>query len=160
MENKPKSAAPAESIAGRSVNRRDFMTVAAVGLGGAALHLTGCGGDSPTGGNGGNGDGNGGNGGGGPQADVVIEMENIAFVAPDGGDAVTIQLGQTVGWVNRDGVAHTATSNEEPAGGIAFDSGLLSNAETFVFEPNVVGTWVYFCEVHPAQMAGATIVVE
>ncbi|MEJ2336562.1 MAG: hypothetical protein P8Y10_14090 [Gemmatimonadales bacterium] len=157
MENKPRSGNPGESIAGRSVDRRDFITVAAAGLGGAALYLTGCGGDSPTGGNGGNG---GSNGGGGPQADVVIEMENIAFVAPDGGDAVTIQLGQTVGWVNRDGVAHTATSNEEPAGGTAFDSGLLSNAETFVFEPNVVGTWVYFCEVHPAQMAGATIVVE
>lgn len=160
MENRHESGNPDQTHAGRSVDRRDFMVLAAAGLGGAALYLTGCGGDSPTGGNGGNGGNGGGNGGGGPDADVVIEMENIAFVAPDGGDAVTIQLGQTVGWVNRDGIAHTATSNQEPDGGTAFDSGLLSNGETFVFEPNVVGTWVYFCEVHPAQMAGATIVVQ
>ena len=28
-----------------------------------------------------------------------------------------------------------------------------------MFEPNVTGTWVYHCEVHPAQMQGATITV-
>jgi plastocyanin len=24
----------------------------------------------------------------------------------------------------------------------------------------VAGTWTYFCEVHPAQMAGATVTVQ
>ncbi len=86
-------------------------------------------------------------------------MENIAFVAPDGSDDVTIQLGQTVGWINRDNVQHTATSDQVPAGGNTLDSGLLSNGESFVFEPNVRGTWVYHCEVHPIDMAGATITV-
>ena len=89
----------------------------------------------------------------------MIEMENIAFVAPDGSDDVTIQLGQTVGWINRDNVPHNPTSDQVPAGGNAFSSGLLSNGESFVFEPNVTGTWVYFCQVHPAQMRGATITV-
>ena len=81
-------------------------------------------------------------------------MQNIAFVPDD----VTITLGQSVEWVNLDqGIQHTATSNEVPAGGDTFDSGLLSTNETFVFTPNVTGTWVYHCEVHPADMAGATI---
>ena len=148
-----------ESSAESSVDRRTFLVFA--GLGGAAVFLVGCGGDGPTGGGGDGGDDGGGDDGGGElDADVVVEMENIAFNAPGGGDDVTIQLGQTVGWVNRDNVQHTATSSQVPGGGNAFDSGLLSNAGTFIFEPNVRGTWVYFCEVHPNDMVGATIVVE
>ena len=143
-----------------SVGRREFLGFLGGTLGGAAFYLVGCGSD-PTGGGGGDGgdDGGGDGGGGGPNADVVIEMENIAFNAPGGGDRVEIQLGQTVGWVNRDNVQHTATSTALPQGGDSFDSGLLSNGGTFVFEPNVRGTWVYRCDVHPAQMKDATIVV-
>jgi plastocyanin len=90
---------------------------------------------------------------------VTVNMQNIAFVAPDGSDDVTIPLGASVEWVNLDSVSHTATSDDVPAGGNAFDSGLLSLNETFVFTPNVTGTWVYHCEVHPTQMDGATITV-
>ncbi len=87
-------------------------------------------------------------------------MQNIAFVTPDGSDDVTIELGQSVEWVNLDqGIQHTATSTEEPAGGNAFDSELLNTDDRFVFTPNVSGTWVYHCEVHPIDMAGATITV-
>jgi plastocyanin len=152
------SKTSSESSVDSSVDRRTFVAF----LGGAAVFLVGCSSD-PTGGGGNGGDDGGGDGGGGggePNADVVVEMENIAFNAPGGGDDVTIQLGQTVGWVNRDNVQHTATSSQEPDGGNEFDSDLLSNGETFIFEPNVTGTWVYFCEVHPNQMVGATIVVQ
>ena len=87
-------------------------------------------------------------------------MQNIAYVAPDGSDDVTIELGQSVEWVNLDqGIQHTATSNQEPAGGDVIDSPFLNTNETFVFTPNVTGTWVYFCQVHPNDMAGATITV-
>ncbi len=135
-----------------SIDRRAFLGFLGGALGGAAFYLVGCGGSDPTG-------SGGGDGGGGPNADVVVEMENIAFNAPGGGDGVEIQLGQTVGWVNRDNVQHTATSTSLPQGGNSFDSGLLSNGGTFVFEPNVRGTWVYHREVHPAEMRDATIVV-
>ena len=132
-----------------SVDRREFLAF----LGSGAVYLVGCSGEAS-----------------GPSppppppppdvsADVVIEMENIAFVAPDGSDDVTIQLGQTVGWINRDNVPHDPTSDQVPAGGNAFNSPLLSNGESFVFEPNVMGTWVYHCAVHPNDMAGATITV-
>lgn len=96
-----------------------------------------------------------------PSGDVVVEIENIAFVAPDGSDVVTIQLGSTVTWVNRDqGIVHTVTSTDVPVGGDSFDSGLLVTDATFVFEPNVKGTWIYRCEVHPGDMFDAKIIVQ
>ncbi len=89
-------------------------------------------------------------------------MVNIAFVAPDGSDDVTIQLGETVRWTNNEAapIPHTATSTTVPAGGDSFDSGTLNQGDTFDFTPNVTGTWVYFCEVHPVDMVDATIIVE
>ncbi len=48
----------------------------------------------------------------------------------------------------------------EPPGGNAFQATPLSNGQSFVFEPNVRGTWQYHCEIHPAQMANAKINVE
>jgi plastocyanin len=91
---------------------------------------------------------------------VTVTMQSIAFVAPGGGDDVTIQLGDTVRWVNQESVQHTVTSTSVPAGGASFDSGLLSLSQTFTFVPGTRGEWVYFCEVHPAQMSNARITVE
>ena len=87
-------------------------------------------------------------------------MQNIAFVAPDGTDAVTVPIGTTIEWRNMDGVQHTATATDTPAGGTAFDTGLIpAGGSSEPFTPAVTGTWTYFCEVHPSQMAGATITV-
>jgi adhesin/invasin len=91
---------------------------------------------------------------------VQVDMLGIAFVAPGGGDDITILLGDTVRWVNRDAVQHTATSTSVPVGGTPFDSGLLSQGQAFSFVPGVRGTWVYFCVVHPATMRDARIVVQ
>lgn len=91
---------------------------------------------------------------------VTVTMQNTAFNAPGGGDDVTILLGDAVRWVNADAVSHTATSNQEPAGGSTFDSGLLNQNGEFEFVPDVRGVWEYFCEVHPVLMAGARITVE
>ena len=91
---------------------------------------------------------------------VTVNMQGIAFVAPGGGDDITIMLGDTVVWVNQDAVQHTATSNSVPGGGMSFDSGLLSQGQSFTFVPNARGEWVYFCEVHPGIMLDARITVE
>ena len=90
---------------------------------------------------------------------ALVKMESIAFVSPQGGDALTVPVGTTVEWVNLDAVAHTVTSTDVPAGGAAFDSGLMGQGERFQFTPMVEGTWTYFCEVHPGVMLGATITV-
>lgn len=95
---------------------------------------------------------------------LVIEMRGIAFVDPTGGTnqnaEATVAVGDTVEWVNRDAVQYTATSNIEPPGGAAFDSGLMSTGQRFRFVPGVAGTWEYFCEVHPGIMLGATITAQ
>ncbi len=91
---------------------------------------------------------------------VLVDMLNIAFVAPGGGDQVTIMLGDTVRWTNQDNVQHTATSTSVPAGASGFASGLLNLGGSFSFVPTRRGDWVYFCEVHPAQMQGAIITVQ
>ena len=112
-------------------------------------------GDGMSGGNG----GGGGDGGTGPQV-VTIDMQNIAFLAPGGGDAVTVMLGDTIRWVNLDNVPHTATTTSVPAGGNSFASGILNNGGVFKFVPNVLGDWVYLCEIHPTIMRDARITVE
>ncbi len=94
---------------------------------------------------------------------IVVDMVNIAFVAPGGGDDVTISLGDTIVWTNSETTAiqHTATSTSVPAGGNSFDTGLLGPGQTSQpFVPNVRGSWTYFCEVHPTIMVAATITIQ
>lgn len=104
--------------------------------------------------------GGGGTGGGGTGSTVTVNMQGSAFVGPGGTDAIVVNLGDTVRWVNNDGVAHNATSTAVPAGGNTFASGNLGTGASFQFVPNVTGTWTYRCSIHPATMSGATIVVQ
>jgi plastocyanin len=91
---------------------------------------------------------------------LVIEMDRTAFVAPNGTDEVTIPLGATVEFVNRDAMQHTATGSSMPPGTPMLNSGLMNQGDRYQYTPTVAGTWVYFCQVHPVLMAGATITVE
>jgi plastocyanin len=95
-----------------------------------------------------------------PPQTVVVEIQNNEFNAPGGGDAVTILLGDAVQWLNRDTDPHTATSDSEPEGGSAFDSGDIIQNGTFTFTANVRGRWTYHCRYHEVSMAGAQINVE
>ena len=90
---------------------------------------------------------------------VTVEMSGTAFVAPGGGDMVTVLLGDEIEWVNRDAVLHTATSTSVPAGGAVFASANLATGATFTFTPAVEGIWVYLCLVHPTVMLDARITV-
>ena len=88
---------------------------------------------------------------------VTIEMHRIAYVAPTASDLVTIKLGESVRWVNRDGTRHTATSDSVPPGGKGFSTGWLEPGGEYVFRPNVTGTWVYSCLQYPDRMSGARL---
>lgn len=156
-------------VARRSVGRRaaGFGHGAAVFL--AALLLLACGGGAPSGPSG----GGGGSGAGAPSAGdagdgtddesahdprtVTIEMYRISYVAPTASDIVTIKLGESVRWVNRDGTRHTATSDSVPPGGKGFSTGWLEPGGEYVFRPNVTGTWVYSCLQYPDRMSGARL---
>lgn len=67
---------------------------------------------------------------------------------------VTIQVGGKVTWQNEDAAPHTATADDG-----SFDTGTIEEgkikSETF----KQVGTYSYFCEIHPA-MHGTVEVVE
>ena len=71
---------------------------------------------------------------------------------------VSINVGDTVTWVNDDTAAHTATSGspvDGPSG--VFDSSLVMAGSSFSFTFNEAGTYHYFCMVHP-WMRGEVIV--
>lgn len=91
---------------------------------------------------------------------VQVDIQFFAFVAPGGGDDITIMLGDTVTWVNLDATAHTASSTDTPTGGTPFDSGSMSQNDTFSYVPDIRGEWVYRCDFHPVQMSNARITVQ
>lgn len=79
---------------------------------------------------------------------VEVEIEDFAYVP----GTVTIKVGTTVTWTNKDSVGHTATSDD----GI-FDSGMLSKGSSYSYTFTTAGTFGYFCTPHPYMVA--TIVV-
>jgi len=71
---------------------------------------------------------------------------------------VTIDIGETVTWENNDTAAHTATGGsaaDGPSG--VFDSSLIMAGSSFSHTFDSVGTYDYFCMVHP-WMSGTVIV--
>ncbi len=121
---------------------------------GAAVALTGCGGDGgPTGGNGGNGTGNG-NGNGGGTADVTARDD---FFDPS---EFTTDAGEDVLWENRGNNVHTVTSDE---GQDVFHSGDMSTNDVFSMSFDEPGEYPYYCVYHGSPGGGGmagTITVE
>ena len=78
-----------------------------------------------------------------------VTIEEFKFMPA----TVTVPVGTTVTWVNRDEESHTVTS----ATG-AFGSAGLSHAETFARTFTRPGTYQYFCALHPHMKA--TVVVK
>lgn len=68
---------------------------------------------------------------------------------------VTVAVGDTVTWTNRDSFGHTATSIAGQA--VAFDTGVLGRDESKAVLFNTSGTFDYFCTVHPG-MRGIVVV--
>lgn len=56
--------------------------------------------------------------------------------------SLTIQLGDTVAWVNRDIVRHNAVRTE------SFDTGELKRGEEYNWVPADTGTYRYECTIH------------
>ena len=82
-------------------------------------------------------------------------MQNIAFVP----ESITVSVGTTIRWTNKDNVDHTVTSGTpgNPTG--RFDSGNLGAGETFSFTFDTAGIFEYYCKLHPTQMT-ATVTVQ
>jgi plastocyanin len=86
-----------------------------------------------------------------PAADATagqVRIDNFTFTP----QTLTIPVGSTVTWVNRDDVPHSVTSTEK-----RFNSGLLDTDEKFSFTFPAAGEFPYFCGIHP-HMQGTIIV--
>jgi plastocyanin len=63
-------------------------------------------------------------------------------------DSLTIKVGDTVTWTNKDSYDHTVTSDTA-----AFDSGGIASGATFSFTFNAEGTYSYHCSIHTSMTA-------
>jgi len=66
----------------------------------------------------------------------------------------TVAKGTVVKWVNDDGYAHTATSDD----GSTFDSGNIAGGGSYSYTANTPGTFNYHCTIHGTAMSGTLIV--
>jgi plastocyanin len=79
-----------------------------------------------------------------------VKIDNFTF----GPAALTVPVGTTVTWINKDDIPHTVVSTDDPK---AFKSKVLDTDEKFSFTFSKPGTFPYFCSIHP-KMTGKVIV--
>src|SRR5215470_12426445 len=82
----------------------------------------------------------------GQAADVKID--NFSFTP----QTLTVAVGTTVTWTNRDDIPHTVVSTEG-----VFKSKVRDTDEKFFFTFSKAGTYPYFCSIHP-KMTGKVVV--
>jgi plastocyanin len=81
---------------------------------------------------------------------MEVKIDNFTF----GPAALTVPVGTTVTWTNKDDIPHTVVSTDDPK---AFKSKVLDTDEKFSFTFSKAGTYPYFCSIHP-KMTGKVIV--
>ncbi|MGF7234165.1 MAG: cupredoxin domain-containing protein [Frankia sp.] len=74
----------------------------------------------------------------------AVTIQNFAF-APK---ILTVPVGTTVTWTNRDTVTHTVTATNN-----AFNSHDLQTGKSFSFTFAKAGTYNYMCQIHPYMTA-------
>ena len=77
-----------------------------------------------------------------------VKIDNFSF----GPVALTVAVGTSVTWTNRDDIPHTVVSDDK-----AFRSKVLDTDEKFSFTFTKPGTYGYFCSIHP-KMTGKVMV--
>ena len=100
----------------------------------------------------------------GPQTHIVdmpegtsvpgCEETNACYLPAD----ITINVGDTVEWINVDTAAHTVTGGS-PADGPSgvFDSSLVMAGASYAFTFEEAGSYDYFCMVHPWMVGSVTV---
>jgi plastocyanin len=77
-----------------------------------------------------------------------VKIDNFSF----GPATLTVPVGTSVTWTNRDDIPHTVVSTDG-----VFKSKVLDTDEKFSFTFSKAGTYPYFCSIHP-KMTGKVIV--
>ncbi len=78
----------------------------------------------------------------------TLKIDNFSF----GPQTLTVSVGTTVVWTNRDDIPHTVVSTEG-----VFKSKVRDTDEMFSYTFTKAGTYPYFCSVHP-KMTGKVVV--
>ena len=79
-----------------------------------------------------------------------VTIDNYTF-SPG---TLTVPVGTTVTWTNRDFEVHTVTADDTPP---TFKSAGLDTDDSFSFTFNKAGTYAYHCSLHP-HMTGKIVV--
>ena len=83
-----------------------------------------------------------------PAKSADVKIDNFSF----GPQALTVAVGTTVTWTNRDDIPHTVVADDK-----SFKSKVLDTDEKFSSTFTKAGTYPYFCSIHP-KMTGKVIV--
>lgn len=82
------------------------------------------------------------------QVGLNLRIENFAFMPK----TITIEKGTKLTWTNYDSSTHTVTADDD-----SWDSGNIQEGETWSKTFNELGTFEYYCTIHP-EMTGKVIV--
>jgi|SRR6266446_3034596 len=77
---------------------------------------------------------------------MEVKIDNFSF----GPVTLTVPVGATVTWTNRDDIPHTVVSTDDAK---TFKSKVLDTDEKFSFTFSKAGTYPYFCSIHPKMTA-------
>ncbi|MFF4061435.1 cupredoxin family copper-binding protein [Streptomyces sp. NPDC001668] len=84
--------------------------------------------------------------------DYQVDITGYKF---GNGKQLVVQVGQTVRWTNHDSAPHTVTTTKAP---VAFDSGTLQKGDSWSYTFTKVGTYEYYCAVHPDMVSSVKVV--
>jgi amicyanin len=83
-------------------------------------------------------------------ADAQATIDNFTFSPP----VLTVPVGTKVTWTNRDDIPHTVTGADHPKD---IKSPALDTGDSYSRTFTTVGTYHYFCSLHP-HMQGTVVV--
>jgi plastocyanin len=83
-----------------------------------------------------------------PSAANAVTIDNFSF----GPQTLTVPVGATVTWVNRDDIPHTSVSTDG-----LFKSKVMDTDDKFSYTFAKAGTYPYYCTIHP-KMTGRVVV--
>ena len=88
-----------------------------------------------------------------PQGETIqATIQNFSL------EDLTVRVGDTIVWTQQDQTTHTTTSGLPTVPDGIWDSGFLNNGQTFSFTLTEVGTFPFYCAIHPSMRATVTVI--
>jgi plastocyanin len=82
------------------------------------------------------------------EASPAVKIDNFVF----GPQTLTVPVGATVTWTNKDDIPHTTVSTDG-----VFKSKVMDTEDKFSYRFDKAGTYPYYCTIHP-KMTGKVVV--